>query len=223
MKKPLQILKKIILYFISFIALYLLIALLLSKITVNKNPIPKNDVTIYIQTNGMHSDIVVPVTNSIKDWSKLIKYSDTPKADSSFGYLAIGWGDKGFYLETPSWDALKPSTALKAAFWLGETAMHTIYQKNIQESASCKKIQISNEDYKRLVAFITNSFEQNKDHSFKRINTDVHYNDNDAFYEATGSYGLSRTCNTWTNDALKACNQKACLWTAHQQSIFEKY
>jgi len=163
MKKPLQILKKIILYFISFIALYLLIALVLSKITVNKKPTQKDDVTIYIQTNGVHTDIVVPVTNSIKDWSKLLKHSNTLKSNTSFDYLALGWGDKGFYLETPSWAELKLTTAFKAAFSLGETAMHTVYQKNMHESATCKKIQISNQDYEKLVTFITNSFEHKKD------------------------------------------------------------
>jgi uncharacterized protein (TIGR02117 family) len=223
MKKIFQTLKKISLYFVGFLFVYLIAALILSKITVNKNPVQKDDVTIYIQTNGVHTDIVVPVSNTLKDWSKDIKHTDTPKADNSFDYLAMGWGDKGFYLETPSWNELKPSTALKAAFWLGDTAMHTVYQKNMSESKTCKKIQISNSDYQKLVTFIENSFEKDINKQVKHINTSVHYNDYDAFYEATGSYGLTRTCNTWTNDALKACNQKACLWTATQSAIFEKY
>ena len=32
---------------------------------------------------------------------------------------------------------------------------------------------------------------------------------NDAFYEAKGRYSLFFTCNTWTNNALKICKQKA--------------
>jgi hypothetical protein len=49
------------------------------------------------------------------------------------------------------------------------------------------------------------------------------YGDNDAFYEAIGSYNLFKTCNTWTNNALKSCGQKACFWTPFESGIFYQY
>ena len=45
----------------------------------------------------------------------------------------------------------------------------------------------------------------------------------DAFYDAKGSYNLTRTCNTWTNNALKAAGLKACLWTPFDSGIFWQY
>ena len=34
------------------------------------------------------------------DWSQKFPYEDTVAKDSTLRYIAIGWGDKGFYLDT---------------------------------------------------------------------------------------------------------------------------
>jgi hypothetical protein len=54
-------------------------------------------------------------------------------------YLAFGWGDKGFYLNTPEWADLKVSTALNAAFGLSSSAIHSTFYKKLRENETCKK------------------------------------------------------------------------------------
>ena len=49
------------------------------------------------------------------------------------------------------------------------------------------------------------------------------YGENDAFYEAVGSYNLFYTCNTWTNNALKAMHTDAALWTITEQGLFHHH
>ena len=49
------------------------------------------------------------------------------------------------------------------------------------------------------------------------------YGNNDQFYEAVGSYSCFKTCNTWTNQALKESKLKACLWTPFDFGIISKY
>ncbi|HOB24230.1 MAG TPA: DUF2459 domain-containing protein, partial [Kaistella sp.] len=61
---------------------------------------------------------MVPVKTPEIDWSQQIPFKTTLSKRTDFKYLAIGWGDKGFYLDTPTWADLKFSTAFKAAFWL---------------------------------------------------------------------------------------------------------
>ena len=129
-----RILKKIFKYtlffvlgFIAFVLLYLLSAYCLSRIAVGGEANQPKEMAIYIKTNGVHTDIVVPVKNEQIDWSKEIKFSNTQLKDSSMKYLAMGWGDKGFYLETPKWADLKCSVAFKAAFALGNTAIHATF------------------------------------------------------------------------------------------------
>ncbi|MEO6667910.1 MAG: TIGR02117 family protein [Ferruginibacter sp.] len=226
-----KILKKVFKYstvsvlcFIAFILLYLLSAFCLSRITVEKETGAANEVTIFIKTNGVHTDLVLPVKNELVDWSREIRFEHTHLTDSAMlKYVAMGWGDKGFYLETPSWSDLKFSTAFNATFALGNTAIHATFYNDMVENESCRKIIISANQYKRLINYINESFLHDDAGHIKKIQTNANYGNNDAFYEANGSYSLFQTCNTWANTGLKKCGQKACLWTAFDTSIFLKY
>lgn len=223
MKKALKIVLKIFLVLFGLILIYLITVFSLSKITVNQEPNTKPEVEIYILTNGVHTDIVMPTKNDQIDWSQQVKFANTKAADSTYKYLAMGWGDKGFYLETPEWSDLKASVAFKAASGLSTTAIHATYYKSLREGADCKKMMISKEQYYRLIRYISQSFQKDASGNFLNIKTDAIYGKSDAFYEATGSYSLFHTCNTWANSALKASGQKCCYWTATDSGIFSKY
>jgi uncharacterized protein (TIGR02117 family) len=205
MKKFLKITLRVVLGFIAFVALYLLASWGLSKITVSAEPETSKDVTIYILTNGVHTDIVVPVKNEQMDWSKELKFENTKGKDTVASFVGMGWGDKGFYLNTPTWAQLKFSVAFKAAFALSTSAIHATYHKELKESSSCKKITISKEQYARLITFITKSFKTDSAGHFINIKTTANYGTDDAFYEANRKYNLFYTCNTWANNALKSC------------------
>jgi uncharacterized protein (TIGR02117 family) len=222
-KKTLSLVWKSVRFLLLAILFYVFCALVLSVIATDKETINGSDVTIFILTNGVHTDIVVPIKNSQRDWSEQIKFSHTTSKDSIKNYVAIGWGDKGFYLETPTWDDLKFSTAYKAAFGLGSTALHTTFYTYPKENDKCIKITLSAEQYQRLIAYVDNSFQKNEQAGYVHINTNTHYSTTDAFYEANGSYSLFQTCNTWANSALKSCGQKACLWTPLDKGIFYHY
>ena len=222
-KKSLKIFGRIVLGIISFFILYVGSALLISKISVNEDVSHKDKaIEIFIVSNGVHTDIVVPVKNEFKDWSKEIRFQQTKSKDSLVNYLAFGWGDKGFYLNTPEWSDLKASTAFNAAFGLSSSAMHTTFYKSMKEDASCKKIKISADDYKKLITYISDSFKFDSSRRVQWI-SDYSYGNSDAFYEANGSYNLFYTCNTWANNGLKIANQKASLWTVTDTGIFCHY
>jgi len=223
MKRFLKYASRFSLVLSALIALYFLLAFCLSRITVNANPVNKPEVAIYIMTNGVHTDIVMPAVSDQINWTKEISYKNTLEADSSYGYLAMGWGDKKFYIETPGFADLKLSTAVRAISGLSTSAMHATYYQNIKEDNDCKKIMISTEQYKKLIAYMLNSFEKDSIGHLIPVKTSVHYDIGDAFYEAKGSYSIFKTCNTWANAALKACGQKSCLWTIFDTGIFIKY
>lgn len=214
---------KATLIFSEFLFLYVIAGIFLPYISVNKNVNDPDDVAIYILSNGVHTDLVLPIRNNTIDWSKAVKSEHTKGKDTTFRLVAFGWGDKGFYLETPTWSDLKISTAFKAAFALSESAIHTTFYNEIAEGDHCIKINISENNYKRLVDYIHNSFETDGNHNLINIKTSAVYGENDTFYEATGTYNLFYTCNTWANNGLKACQQKAGLWTLLQGGIFYHY
>ncbi|WP_140486715.1 TIGR02117 family protein [Flavobacterium sp. GSA192] len=223
MKNTFKILLKLVLFLLGLILLYVIVAYLLSKITIEKEADTKPEVEIFILTNGVHTDIVMPTTSEQMDWSQQIQFKNTQAADSTYNYIAMGWGDKGFYLETPEWSDLKASVALKAVSGLSTTAIHATYYKQMKLGNDCKSMRISKEQYQRLITYITNSFQKDASGNFIPIITDANYGKTDAFYEANGSYSIFKTCNSWTNSALKACGQKCCLWTATDSGIFSKY
>ncbi len=206
---------------VAFVVVYVISVLLISRITVNRDA-QGSDIPVYISTNGVHTDIIVPVKTNLKDWSSEILVSHTKAKDSLAKFVAFGWGDKGFYLDTPTWADLKASTAAIAAFHLGSTAMHTRFYREVKEDADCVKIMVSNEQYKDLVAYIEKSFARNADHSLK-WKAGRSYGQYDAFYDAEGAYSLFQTCNTWANGALKAAHRKAGLWTVYDGGIFCHY
>lgn len=222
-KNSLKIIGWTLLGIISFFILYIISALSISKISVNSDVSQKDKpIEIFILSNGVHTDIVVPIKNEIKDWSKEIRFHQTKSKDSLVHYLAFGWGDKGFYLNTPEWSDLKASTAFNAAFGLSSSAMHTTFYKKMNENASCKKIKISAEEYQKMVTYISDSFHRDLHKNVQWISGHS-YGNRDAFYEAKGSYNLFYTCNTWANNALKIANQKASLWTVTDTGIFCHY
>lgn len=226
MKKILKRIAKLLLYVVLFLSVYVLMALLLPFIPVNKDKdyTSPNDLTVYIMSNGVHTDIVVPVKTVWMDWTRYIRYTDTDLKDTTYPYVGIGWGDKGFYLQTPTWADLKFATAFKAMTGLSSSAIHATFYKNIVPDSSTVAIHISKEDYKDLTKFITKRFDlDDKGNTIHIRSVNDGYGDMDAFYEARGSYNLFYTCNTWSNNALKAAHQKAALWTLLDKGIFRHY
>ncbi|MEL7161672.1 MAG: DUF2459 domain-containing protein, partial [Bacteroidota bacterium] len=119
MKVSWLIFRRLLLAVVSFLVLYVLLAVLLSYIPTRKKrgKAPRNK-TLFVHSNGVHVDFVLPVSELPEALLQQLTFRDNAR------YLAFGWGDKGFYLDTPTWAELKPSTALKAMFLPSPTAMH---------------------------------------------------------------------------------------------------
>jgi len=179
-------------------------------------------VEVYLRSNGVHTDIVLPIKNELKDWSLQLDSKKTKAEKTNFKYVSIGWGDKGFYLDTPTWGDLTFKTAFNALFYLSSSAMHVTFFDQLTEGERCKKILISKTDYLKMVSFVESSFQINELNAYILI-PKVSYGNNDVFYEAKGRYSLFYTCNTWTNNCLKAGNMKACLWTLFDKGFFYHY
>lgn len=211
---------------VLFAMLYLGAAWLLGNISANETRTRTHDqnITIFISSNGVHTDIVLPMKNAIFDWHSQINPQDTAGGTQTQAqYVSIGWGDRGFYLDTPTWADLTASTAFKAAFGLSGSALHISYlpqEPSINENTVA--LHISESEYRQLVAQILPSFARDA-----RGNTQLiphkHYAQNDAFYEANGRYSLFHTCNTWTNERLKNSNLPAVKWTPFANGIMQHH
>jgi uncharacterized protein (TIGR02117 family) len=225
MIKIVKILLSILLTLLIFLVFYFLCVFVGSNLINSRvKTKEKKNFKVLILSNGVHTDIVLPVKNKIIDWRNTFPVSNTRAKYNHEAWIAFGWGDKGFYLNTPTWGDLTFSTAFKASTGLSSTALHVTYRDSIKiDSSNCIPLHLTKKEFISLKKFIIQSVKKNKNKKSIFIPTDAVYGDNDAFYESTGTYHLFYTCNTWTNEALKSCNQKSCFWTPFESGIFDLY
>jgi uncharacterized protein (TIGR02117 family) len=159
---------------------------------------------VYLSSNGVHIDLIIPVERLEEDLLEQMQLMDGAK------YVAIGWGDRGFYLNTPSWEDLQYSTVAKALLWWSPSVMHVSYYRGT--SSNWTKVPICQEQIDLMSDQFAKSFKTNKDGTFQKIEGYA-YGQNDYFFEAKGSYHLFRTCNVWTGQVLKKGNIKTSLWS----------
>ena len=87
-----KILGKTLVVFIGLVVVYILAAFTLSRITIEGATATEKPIAIYIKTNGVHTDIVVPIKNEFYDWSQKIKFENTTSKDTTSNFVALGWG-----------------------------------------------------------------------------------------------------------------------------------
>lgn len=216
--KVLLLLKRLlrwICYLLAIPILYLSVALLLSAIPCGeKNNSDVNNHIIYLNTNGIHLDIIIP-----KQHLDVI-LTQQLYATENDSYLSFGWGDENFYINTPTWGDLTFKNACSALFLKITTLMHVTRYKN--REATWVAVAVSATELKLLNQYILESFKLNTQGNII-ILPHVSYTQTDNFYKAQGSYSCFKTCNTWVNKGFKTAGLKACLWTPFDFGLLNKY
>lgn len=199
--------------------LYLLAALVGGLIPANAGwEPPRQGVTIFVETNGVHTWIVMPAMRPEMDWRRLAPASDIGDPRRAGDHVAIGYGNRDFYLNTPAWKDLTLRRALGAAFGNGPSLLHVYHERGPAPSADRRPIVLSPAQYRRLAAVVASSFALGADGRTIALRGRG-YGASDVFYEAKGSYNLFATCNEWSGAMLRAAGVRTGLWTPFAQSI----
>lgn len=178
---------------------------------------PKAGVRIYVESNGVHTGIIVPVAAEGVDWRDLIRPEDLrdPRY-ASHDHVSIGWGERTFYLETPTWADVKLSTVAAAAIGSDRTVLHVDHVPAPAVGADIRAIMLRPEEYRRLADFIRATF---RDQDGTRPAHQFGYDAYDAFYEARGHYNAITTCNAWTGNALRHAGVRIGAWTPFPATV----
>ncbi|MEH3035925.1 MAG: TIGR02117 family protein [Sphingomonas adhaesiva] len=173
---------------------------------------PADGVTIWVEDNGIHTGLVLPVRAAGIDWR-----GDFPARDlrdpryADHGHVAVGWGERGFYLGTPTWWDVRPSTILRAALGSDDTLLHVEHIARPVAGPQVRAVTLRREEYRRLAAVVRGS---------RRRGAAVPgYAGYDVFYPASGRYDAVRTCNAWTGDALAAAGVRVGAWTPFPSTV----
>lgn len=207
-----------------FVVFYIIVAAVLKWLPSNRHTQPQEDgIDIWVVSNGAHTDICMPLKSSIIDWTEFIDTQNFEPSD--FKYITFGWGDKGFYLDTPSWAELKPKTAFKALFKLSTTTMQVVLYDEIPENKWVKALKVDTIQYQTIIQYVKDSFRYTQDGKLMHIDfaglpAYEHLNYN--FYEAQGNYHFFKTCNCWVNSALKEADIRTATWAPFSKAIFHQ-
>lgn len=203
--KVVKIITKLIIAIFLIPLFYILISLFLTIIPINGDTgDTEKDMSIYLNSNGVHLNIIIPKNNVAINLIDGLNYNNEDQ------YFSFGWGDRNFYLETPTWNDLTFKNTFVALFLKSSTLVH--FTRYTSTRGDWMEIKVNQYQLEKINQYIYESFysdPQNK----KVLLYNSGYSNNDDFYEAVGSYSFYKTCNSWVNTGLKEGNVKACLWT----------
>ena len=210
-KKLISFVKIGLIGLIALVLGYLVAATALSFATTNPKQLscPEQN-QVYLASNGVHLDLIIPRDALPESLETELALPDWVK------FLAFGWGDRAFYINTPTWADLKFTTASRALFCKTESAMHVVWisraSPNWTEIALCD-IQLQN-----LTGFVDSTFKRNTLGGLINIHA-AGYSNTDLFYEANGNFSCIQTCNNWVNRALKAAQVQTSVWSPFDQGV----
>ena len=215
-----RLVRRILLTVAAIPALYLLAALVGSLAPVNRNwTEPDQGVTIYLASNGVHADIIMPAVAEGLDWRPVVPETDFAAPDPKARWVAFGSGEERVYLETPRWRDITPRT-IWSALTGGKRVMHVEWVDD--PSYAAREIRLRPDEYRRLWAAIRADFQLEANGRPKLINHPG-YGSSDAFYWATGKFHALKTCNTWTAGRLRLAGVETSLWSPFVQGMVWRY
>ena len=192
----------------TLILLFFLAAWIGSSIPRNGNwEEPAEGVEIMVETNGVHTAIVMPLVTPQKDWRVDFPASDLVDPTRPYTHVSVSWGEREVFLNTPSWADLTPSTALGAMVG-GDGLLHVSHYVRPAPSEDARPLTISEDQYARLIAAIEREIL-----TPPARRSYPGYENYDVFYDAPGTYHLGQTCNQWTSDTLAEAGIETGWWT----------
>lgn len=174
---------------------------------------PAAGITLYIESNGVHTGIVMPKLAAGVDWRPMFPGEDL--RDPRFAghdHVSVGWGERDFYLRTPSWADVTFSTVVAAAIGSDHTLLHVDHVPAPAPDGEVRRLVVRPAEYRRLAAYVQASLVAGGErrHGYYRY---------DAFYEARGRYSAWRTCNDWVGDALRFAGVRIGAWTPFSATV----
>ncbi len=195
---------------------YLFFSLVITFIPVSSKPSDcRQKHSIYIASSNMiHSDFILPVELLSTELRKDLVLEPEDR------FIAFGWGDKNFYVNTPTWGDLTATNVFLALFTAGPSAVHVI--RLPEQEDYWLEIKLCDSQLEYINQYINRKF-QKEGGSSKIHFASMSYTDKDDFYFGNGSLSLFFTCNSWVNEGLKFIGKPACLWTPYSFWMVSKY
>ena len=169
-------------------------------------------IPIMVETNGVHTGIVMPIVTPAKDWRETFPSAAEPMANGSLPtHVSVGWGDREVFLTVPTWGDLKASTAARIATRGGPAVMRVAHYYRPAGGPNHRWLILREAEYARLVAEVEKALPPIDDPRDRVSHTG--FDPLAKVYDSTGRYTLGNTCNQWVGDTLATAGIAMGAWT----------
>jgi len=172
---------------------------------------PAGPVALAILANPFHSDLVFPVAGNGVDWAEL--FGLPPEART----VAIGWGNRRFYMETPQLADLKPGTIALALTGTGDSVLHIQWFAGEPIGDEVHALNVTPAQAAALAGYVAGFATRDPTGHVERF--DAAYGSDDAFFAASGRWSPILTCNEWLGRGLRAARIRTGIWTPFADGI----
>ena len=202
--------------------LYLVVALMGALIPVGGSDTSSDKTReILIRSNGIHLEIV------LKDGELGPLRDDINPAIPAVwaDYWAFGWGERDFFLNTPTWADFDLWTGVNSILWQDDVLLRVQPVGGRPTGPQVRELAVTEEEYDAVVGFIRSSIRWTDDGKIVPVfdaEPQPHgsaYDPSGIFIEARGTYSMFYTCNEWVNDGLKHAGIGGALWSPFPQGV----
>ncbi|MGY6708523.1 MAG: TIGR02117 family protein [Rhizobiaceae bacterium] len=173
---------------------------------------------ILVLANPIHTDIAFPADPDVMERLGFVGEDGLEIDHPGLHWIHMGWGSRTFYIETPTWDDLRPGPLLRA-FTIDESAMHVELAGEIDRAMEgVMPIAVSEEAMFAMLDEALATFEQDRQGRPILI-PHAAYGEFDLFYEAHGLFNALYGCNEWTGRVLRAGGIRTGWWNPLPPSL----
>lgn len=171
---------------------------------------PDGGIELFVQTNGVHVSLIIPMQAAGEDLSDIIRPSDLATPADYGTHAMIGWGHEGVYRSGVSWAEVRWADILAAATGSDDVLLHVYHRTRPQAAPHRRSLRVTPAQYRHITADIRSSFR--RDPQGRSIASPAYSADN-VFYAATGHYSAVNTCNEWIASLLRRAGVRVGIWT----------
>lgn len=171
---------------------------------------PADGVQLFVETNGVHVSLIVPMTAAGEDLSDLIRPDQLANRDLYGTHAMIGWGQGAVYRNAQTWGDVRSGDIAGAVVGSDDTTLHIYHVINPQPMRGRKAFRVTEAQYRKIIASIRATFRLDKNGRSTALPA---YGPDNLFYDSNGHYSALNTCNEWTAAVLRNAGVRVGIWT----------
>jgi uncharacterized protein (TIGR02117 family) len=196
----------------AILAALFLLALIIGGI-VPANPAwqpPETGHEIFVETNGVHSGIIIARRGPGYDLSDLFAREHLAEPQLYGTHVAVGWGEANFYRNTRTWAELDIGRTWAALTGSNDTVLHIRHLYRPRAFPYYRRSVIV--DAAALKTIADSIRAQVRRDAVGEVHVTPAYRRNDLFYRSRSTYSLANSCNVWTGRLLADAGLRVGIW-----------